>query len=94
MSRSYEKLSSLAEDLTLKSLEDAVGMVGPSMIYELTVSRPLFMFAKRMLHDMWRAQAKENPFMPHVNLHIDDGFKPSEWALSGNGKSVGSEGWD
>lgn len=79
----------IAIDLCDTSLIEAALEVGPSFTYDLCVGVRAVFTAMRLSRV---AYVKDNPFSPHINVRVIDGFGPDEWCLCANGKAYGSEG--
>lgn len=83
--------SNTDQDLTECSLEDAILMLGPAWIYELTVSSSRVLEAKNLLRRLC-AQYVGNPFSPYINMRVGNECEYDEWHLEANGKAFWSPG--
>ena len=80
-------------DCTIVSLQEAVSRVGPAFIYNLYVcNHPEEILCYNKFIKEIYAEAKDNPFAPHLNLVPVKTKNYYEWCIEANGKAVGSEG--
>lgn len=89
--KQYKDLYLIDRGVAFSSLQDAAQTIGPSFRYDLFVSPEVELEMIHMLKKL-AAHTLDNPFAPHVNLRLEEGFGRDEWCLEANGKAVGSKG--
>jgi len=81
----------VASDLSECTLEEAILQIGPSFLYELTVSLCGLIRARNILRHI-NAQTKDNPFSPYINIKINLTYKWDEWCIKNDIHCIWSPG--
>ena len=87
----YDRITWMDVCFTVSAIEDVLPHLGPSNCYTINITPYNYEFAKRLARGFVQNQT-ENPFMPQVNIVLNEGLKLYEWFIEANGKRIGLKG--
>lgn len=80
-------------DLCTMALEECIHRGLPAAwIYTLRVGPSLLTSARGLIRFLADG-SKDNPFVPQINIILEQGYRGQQWAIEAGGVAFGSMGW-